>query len=120
MGRGDFLPIPPPRVLENVLGLSEEQLGQVKSLLEGHKETVSTFREQLRDLHEAVRSELDSENPDAATVGGLVIESHATQALIKSATEALIDEFESILTAEQLERFEEWKSRRGGRRRPRG
>ena len=115
-GEKSFLP---QRLLENLPGMTEEQLGQISVLGEESKATVGSFREERKNLHNLLETELQSGNPDPTTVGQLVISQHDLDKQRRSTQEDFRETFQSMLTLEQQEALEEMRnSRRGGRRGP--
>jgi Spy/CpxP family protein refolding chaperone len=124
-GPGEFGPqgeVPSRRFLENVLKFTDEQFTALEALLEQHRSVVEPIHEQIRDLERTLRTELEAENPAAATVGQLVIDIHDSRQELLDNREALREGFRALLTEEQLATVEELKSRprRSRGRAPRG
>lgn len=108
-GRGMF---PPPGYLD----LSEEQIAAAESIRDSVRAEMAETRDGKRTLHEQLKAALDGENPDAAAVGQLVIELHGLREQTRATLEDAESRFAEILTAEQLEKWENFKELRQGRR----
>lgn len=108
----------PAGVLTRVLDLTEEQQAQLEELLEQLRATVQPLHEELRSLHEQLGLLLESDAPDAVEVGTLVIAIHQASQQIAQARQDFASAFEAILTAEQLEKLQEFLENPG--RGPRG
>lgn len=102
------------------LDLTEAQRDQVRTLGEDLRATVEPLRESMGPLHESLRTALDATTPNATAVGEIVIEIDVARDQIKAATEAFIEDFEALLTPEQLELWEQWRENHGERGRGRG
>lgn len=115
---------PPVRMLQEVVGLTDEQLSELDRLREEFRVTVEPLFQQARGFRQAVDEELDQEQPSALRVGELVISGRDVRRQIGDARQSFRDTFEGILTTEQLEKLEEFKERepshRGFRRGRRG
>ncbi len=118
-GGGSFLPR--QRALENLPGMTEEQLSAINALGEEFKATFGSFREERKNLHDLLEAELKSENPDATTVGQYVISQRDLAQQLRTTQGDFRETFQSILTLEQQEALKEMRSsRRHGRRGGRG
>lgn len=107
--RGIF---PPPGYLD----LTDEQIAAVEALIEGLRAELEPLREQSMNLHSELRTALESESPNAQTVGQLVIDSHALREQKKTIIESYVAQFEALLTAEQREKWENFRELRESRR----
>ena len=115
--RGERSPLIRQRFLENLPGMTEEQLSQISALGEEFKATSGFLREERKNLHDQLEAALQSANPDAITVGQLVISQRDLREQRRSAQEDFRATFQSLLTLEQQEALEEMRnSRRRGRR----
>ena len=115
--RGERSPLTRQRFLENLPGMTEEQLSQISALGEEFKATSGFLREERKNLHDQLEAALQSANPDAITVGQLVIFQRDLREQRRSAQEDFRATFQSLLTLEQQEALEEMRnSRRRGRR----
>ncbi len=108
-GRGMF---PPPGYLD----LTDEQIEATKAIRESMRAEMEAGREEQGALHEELKAMLDGDNPDAATVGQLVIELHGMRQQKRVIIEDAESRFGALLTAEQLEKWENFKELRKGRR----
>src|SRR5262245_1089647 len=89
------------RDLVEFLELTEEQREQWSALHKSHFEGLRPTFEKIRDLREQLKAELDSESPDAATVGGYVISIHQLDADLEASRDELEAAVREILTDEQ-------------------
>ncbi len=110
-GRGIF---PPPGYLD----LSEEQIESTQAILEGVRAEMGATREERRTLREELKALLEGDNPDAAAVGQLVISLHDLRQQTRTILEDAESQFAALLTAEQLEKWENFKELRESRRGP--
>jgi Spy/CpxP family protein refolding chaperone len=101
------------------LGLSPEQQEQWRALHEQHREAMKPFREEGRALHQQVQKSLEAGEAEVL-VGGAVRALYDHRQEMKAAREAFQGQLESVLTAEQKEKFEAFKAARGLRGKGRG
>ncbi len=111
-GRGMF---PPPGYLD----LSEEQIEAAREIRESVRAEMEASREATAALREELKAALDGGDPDAAAVGEMVIELHGLREQTRAIFEDAESQFAAILTAEQLEKWENFKELRRNRRGPR-
>ena len=110
--RGERSPLTRQRFLENLPGMTEEQLSQISALGEEFKAASGFLREERKILHDQLEAALQSANPDAITVGQLVISQRDLREQRRSAQEDFRATFQSLLTLEQQEALEEMRNRR--------
>ncbi len=108
-GRGMF---PPPGYLD----LTDEQIEAAQAVRESVRAEMEAGREEQRALHEQLEATLDGDNPDAATVGQMVIELRTMRRQKRVILEDAESRFAALLNAEQLEKWENFKELRKGRR----
>ncbi len=116
--------LPPDRALKR-LGLTEEQMAEVRKLRESHRAAMSSLREKGAGIRTQLREQLEMEESPAAKVGELVIEGRDVRQQIRKARESARESFSAVLTEEQREKIEKFRDRRGrwggpGRHRSRG
>lgn len=87
------------------LDLTSDQVTQTQALLDDLKTAVQPLHEQEGTLHKQLADLLDSDNPDAAAVGALVIQIQGVRDQIKSARDAFATSFTALLTATQADRW---------------
>jgi len=99
--------------LAEELGLGDEQKAQL--------EAIQPLMEAARQAHEAFRSALESENPEATAVGQAALAMKAAERKVRAARDAAFEEMKDVLTPEQREKLEQARQRgpRPGRRGPR-
>jgi Spy/CpxP family protein refolding chaperone len=105
-GEGPGGGLPPLPRLAFFLDLTADQVTQAQAIFDAAQAEIQPLREAQRPLSEQLRAALDAAEPDPAAVGALVIDLHANRQAIHAVLEGALDEFEAILTPEQLERFE--------------
>ncbi len=89
------------------LELTDEQIAAAKQIKEDLRAEVEPLHEQAQTQRQDLRDLLDTDNPDAATVGQLVIDSHGIREQVRSAGEDAKAAFVALLTPEQLELWED-------------
>jgi Spy/CpxP family protein refolding chaperone len=83
------------------LELTPEQVTAWDTLLETRRALVEPLRAELQAVDGELQALLQSENPDAAAVGTLVLKAKGLREQIAAANQAYVDGFEALLTAEQ-------------------
>ena len=104
--------VPPDRALKR-LGLTGEQMAEVKKLRESHRTTMASLREKGAGLRTQLREQLKMEESSPAKVGELVIEGHDLRQQIRKAQESARESFSALLTPEQMVQIEKFRERRG-------
>ena len=115
-GRGPGGPIIPP---PGYLDLTEDQIEAAEALRDDARAQLEGVREQMQALREQMKAELDTDNPDAQTVGQLAIDIHNLRDRVRGVREDTEAQFAALLDAEQLEKWENFKELRENRRGPR-
>lgn len=107
--------------LAEELGLSDDQKAQLEVLRATQRETIQPLMENARQAHEAFRSALESESPEATAVGQAALAMKAAERKVRAARDAAFEEMKDVLTPEQREKLEQARPRgpRPGRRGPR-
>ncbi len=95
--------IPPQRVVEEILEITVDQLGDIDLLREEAKTTMEFLMEQQRQFRQDLRTQLDSEAPDPFEVGVLVISGRDVTNEIRTSQQDFRETFQAILTSEHLE-----------------
>ncbi|HSL81761.1 MAG TPA: Spy/CpxP family protein refolding chaperone [Thermoanaerobaculia bacterium] len=108
-GPGGF----PLRGLAASLDLTEQQIEAARALLEDLAAEVRPQAEEARGVREELHALLDTENPDPAEVGALVVELHGIRDEMRTARDGFAAAFSALLTPDQLERWEVLKDARG-------
>jgi len=112
---GGFL-VPHQRVLER-LGITDTgQLEQINQLREEAKTTLGFLQEEQREYRKQLRTLLDTSDPNPTDVGNLVISARNTGEDIRTTRQSFRQQFQLILTPEQLTALEEFNSKRHSRR----
>ncbi|MCZ6878338.1 MAG: hypothetical protein O7G29_09365 [Acidobacteria bacterium] len=113
--RGGSL-VPHQRVLER-LGITEPgQLELINQVKEAAKTDLGILREEQKEYRLQLRTLLDTEDPNPTEVGNLVISARNTGQDIRSIQQSYREQFELLLTLEQLTAWEEFQSNRNNRR----
>ncbi len=108
-GRSMF---PPPGYLD----LTDEQIEAAQAIRDSARAEMEAGREEQGALHDQLKAMLDGDNPDVAEVGSLVIELHGMRQQKRTILENAESQFAALLNAEQLEKWENFKELRQGRR----
>lgn len=98
------------------LGLTEEQRAAWREVHQQHFEALRPTFEEIRELREQMRAELEGGAPDAAIVGGYAISIHQLEQELRASRGELENALLAILDAEQEQKLEAWKAAHGGRR----
>lgn len=107
------------------LELTESQEEELRSIFEAHQSTFEANREAGRANRTALKEALDSASPDPGTVGQLVIDGKVLREQAEADREGLQEQIATVLTEEQLAKWEGFQrgrhfdDRRGGKRAPR-
>lgn len=111
-GRGPNGPglMAPGNGMIEFLGLDDAQLEAWTAYHEQFRTTVEPIHDAMQDLHVKLREALDAEAPDASVIGQLLIDTQALRDQVFAAREALDENLKSILTADQLLRFEAFRA----------
>jgi Spy/CpxP family protein refolding chaperone len=107
------------QALFEYLGLSAEQQEQWRALHEQHREEMKPLREEGRALRQRVKESLEADEPEVL-VGEAVKAVYAHRQKVKAAREGFQGRLESVLDAEQKQKFEAFKAARGLRGKGRG
>lgn len=92
------------------LGLDDAQIEAWTAYHEEFRATLDPLRETMRDLHAQLRDALDAEPSDAAAIGQLMLDIEGVRDDISAARQALDDNLKSLLTADQLLKFEAFRA----------
>ncbi len=112
---GGFL-VPPKRVLEH-LGITDPgQLEQINQLREEAKTTLGFLQEEQREYRKQRRTLVELQAPDPTDVGHAVLSGHSVGEDIRTTRQSFRQQFQLILTPEQLTALEEFNSNRHSRR----
>jgi Spy/CpxP family protein refolding chaperone len=101
------------------LGLTEQQRAQWRDMVAKHRDEMKPLREEGRALRQRAREAMDANEPDAQ-VGEAVKALHAHREKVRAASEAFRSQLESVLTAEQRQKYEAFEAARSLRRGRRG
>ena len=107
-GPGGAMPAGPPPLghLEQVLDLTDAQKASLEALHEEQRQEAEPILAELRGLHESIRRALESETPDATTIGQAMIVAHAAEQRLRQLHRAGRERLASQLTDEQRARLE--------------
>jgi Spy/CpxP family protein refolding chaperone len=105
------------RDLTELLDLTDEQREAWRQARRSHFEAQRPSIERIRELREQLNTELQSDSPDAATVGEYVISIREIDAALDASRGDLDSALREMLTDEQKTRFDEWKAANPGSRR---
>lgn len=94
------------RTVGRYLDLTEDQVTQVREILETTHASIEAIREEIRPLAESLHDELESGAPAPEAVGQLVIQIHALRDQIKGERQSAVDSIRSLLNDEQLQKVD--------------
>jgi Spy/CpxP family protein refolding chaperone len=98
--------------LTRFLGLSEQQQGEVRKLMEERRTDHQALREKVERNFEELQQALENANPDPAAVGELAIEGHRLRQKERALREAQDEAIRGLLTPEQRARFDAMRALR--------
>ncbi len=108
--------VPPQRVLEH-LGITDPgQLEEINSLKEAAKTALGPLQEEQKGYRQQLRILLELEDPDPIDVGNAVIRARNVGEVIRTTRQNFREQFQLLLTPEQLTALEEFNSNRHRRR----
>ena len=96
---------PPLAILKTVLDLSQEQLGDIRGLVEARAAAVQPLAEQVKIYEKELKETLDGDLPDPAAIGDLVLDIQMLRQDIKGHQQIFRQGFRVLLTAEQVDRI---------------
>lgn len=99
------------------LGLDDAQIASWHAYHEEFRAKVEPLHETMADLHAKLRDAVDAPDADATAIGRLMLDIKAVRSEIQAARTALDDKLESVLTPEQIAKFEAFRAARGNMRR---
>ena len=102
------------------LGLDDAQIEAWNAYHEEFRATVEPLRDTKRDFHVQLREALDAETQDATAIGQLMLDIEGVRDEIFAAKDARDENLKSILTADQLLKFEAFRAAQAQRRGMRG
>jgi Spy/CpxP family protein refolding chaperone len=89
------------------LNLTEEQQTAAKQMFQDLKTKMAPIHQAQQALHTQLKAALAVPSPDAATVGQVVIQIHQNRAQLKPVMEAFHQQFEALLTPDQLTQYKQ-------------
>ena len=94
------------QVLAVALELSDDQVTEAKDLFADFGTSNSASMQQRRELHEQLRTSLDSGDPEACAIGQQMLQMHRLGEEARAVREGLRSSLAAILTQEQQEKFD--------------
>ncbi len=95
----------PVGVVAHVLELSEDQIMAWSKILHAREEAIQPLAEQAQAQQQTIGQSLASGNPDPQAIGRAVIQLNALQKQIGGVNVQSAEQFEQLLTPDQLERL---------------
>jgi Spy/CpxP family protein refolding chaperone len=89
------------------LNLTEAQQAAAKQVFQDMKAKAAPIHQAQQALHTQLKAALAAGNPDAATVGQMVIQMHQNRAQLKPLMESFHQQMEALLTPDQLAKFKQ-------------
>jgi Spy/CpxP family protein refolding chaperone len=96
--------------LTTKLNLTADQQATAKQLMQDLHAKMQPLHQAQQQLHTDLKTALAAANPDAATVGRLVIQLHQGQAQLKPLMEEFSQKFEAVLNPDQLATYKQLKA----------
>jgi Spy/CpxP family protein refolding chaperone len=108
---------PPPEVaLREALGLSDEQVAALHTLLEARRQAMEALQPQVAEAERALREAIADSEPDPTTIGTLTLQLEQLRAQVRDVDTAFRDGFLALLTEEQAARLEQIRATEGALR----
>jgi septal ring factor EnvC (AmiA/AmiB activator) len=104
---------PPIAVVAQVLSLSEDQIHALGDFLQARGAAVQPAIEELQRHQQALAQQLQSSNPDPATIGHLILEMRAIEGQIQKAIGDANKTLDQILSDEQRTRLDQLRGAGG-------
>ena len=92
------------------LNLTAEQQATAKQLFQDLKAKAAPIHQAQQALHTQLKSALAVPNPDAATVGQVVIQIHQNREQLKPVMQGFHQQLEALLTPDQLAKFKQMQA----------
>jgi Spy/CpxP family protein refolding chaperone len=102
--------------LKRALALTDTQVSDIGVLFKKHREAAFPIRQDLRARNNELRNALEMAEPNATTVGQLVIARNELRKQLRELSIKLRSDIAALLTPEQKAKFEQMGGRRGPRR----
>ena len=97
-------------ILFEFLQLSEAQITAWESLVQSHRDANQPLQEQMRGLHEELRTALEADTKDANLIGSIMISIEELRDELMASRETLEASLEALLTPDQLIRYEAFRA----------
>jgi Spy/CpxP family protein refolding chaperone len=92
---------PPEAILKMVLGLSDDQLHGLQGLAASRAAAIGPLMGQMGPLQQALQAALESENPDAAHIGEILVAIHQIERQVSQHEQNYREAFNALLSEEQ-------------------
>ena len=97
--------VPPARVLKAALNLSDEQVTDLRELIEARVAEVKAINDEINEVQAQLEALLKSTMPDQSEVGGLVLDIRELKQEIGQGHEEYQQSFRELLNPMQLQRL---------------
>ena len=106
-GFADEAPQPPaPVIVVQFLAFSDTQTAQFTQILQTLQATAGGLQQQIAPKQQTLDTLLNSAQPDAATVGRLLLEIHLLQQQFGQAVQTYHENFLALLTSDQKQKIQ--------------
>ena len=95
----------PIEALKTILDLTDQQLQQLGDLRQAHQQQIQRVNTRLRELAQQQRELLQSENPDTAQLGSLVLEQRNLRQRLQAAAKTYRESALGVLTQTQRDKI---------------
>jgi Spy/CpxP family protein refolding chaperone len=106
-------PGPPHARLEALLDLTDAQQASLKAIHAEQRQAAEPILEELRGIHDAIETGLESDAPDATALGEKLIAAHAARTRLEQLHRAGRERLVSLLTDEQRQKLEAFEKEHG-------
>ena len=97
---------PPLAIVQGVLQLTPDQITALERLVETRRATVEPLAREAMQLQQSLAEALQSESPDPVAVGTAVLAIRGTERQIEAHRSQFVQNFQTLLNAEQKSRLE--------------
>jgi Spy/CpxP family protein refolding chaperone len=101
---------PPELVLKDVLGLTDDQIAQIRNLAQARQQATQALITQLQTAQQALQTALSATTPDPAAVGTALLAVQSIQKQIEAAGDAFRTAVANLLTADQKAKVDQIKA----------
>ncbi len=102
--------------LREELGLTPEQITRIQEAVKAHRNAAFPLQQELRAKTHALRNALEAPQPNATTIGQLMLEQRELRKRLRELNQKLRADLEAVLTPEQKQKWQQWRQTQAPRR----